>query len=71
MCYMPTWSWSEICHVTQNAERDEAIAQQMFDVFGGVPRYVLIDRGWHRTQCKQRLDDLCAKVTTDFWAGIN
>ena len=71
MCYMPTWSWPEISHIIQKAERDEAIVQQMFDVFGGVPRYVFIDREVCRTQVKQMLDDLCAQViTTDFLLSV-
>ena len=71
MCYMPTWSWSEISHVIQKGDRDEAIAQQMFDVFGGVPRYVLIDTEVCRMQCKEILDVLCTQVvTTDFLLSV-
>ena len=71
MCYMPTWSWSEISHIVKKAERDEAVAQQMFDVFGGVPRYVFIDTEVCRTQFKQMLDNLCAKVITpDFLLSV-
>ena len=71
MCYMPTWSWAEISHVVKKAERDEAIAQQMFDMFGGVPRYVFIATEMCRTQFKQMLDDLCAQVTTtDFLLSV-
>ena len=46
MFYMPTWSWSEISHIIQIGERDEATAQQMFDMFGGSSATLCFH--WHR-----------------------
>jgi len=53
----------------QKGERDEAIARQMFDMFGGVPRHVFIDTESRRTQRTKMLNDLCTRVTTDFLGG--
>ena len=65
--YMPTWSWSEISHIIQKEERDEATARQMFDMFGGVPHHVFIDTELCRMQSTKMLNDLCTRVTTDFF----
>lgn len=54
-----TWLWSEISHVIKKEERDEATAQQMFGLFGGMSRHVVFDPDL------QMLDDLCTHVTTD------
>ena len=68
--YMPTWSWSEISHIIQKEERDEATARQMFDMFGGVPHHVFIDTESCRMQSTKMLNDLCTRVTTDFLLSI-
>ena len=72
MLYMPTWSWSEICLVIPKTKINQAMTQEMFDKFGGVPRYIFIEPLIARTQMNQMLDDMVTSeiVSPDFLLSL-